>query len=205
MDSAEPNLTISTDADFSAAASTFELLARSWILELDRGLVAALNGDEIGSAFSALGGHLPVLSEHSIDAVVEALAIEYCQCFLGPKGHLPPHQSVVASSRFQGDCVESMGQFVDIIGIPAGVYQEQQLLDHAGIQLAMLAKIYRSLSIASETEDIDSLKSLQDLRQEFFNQHLSWLIDYCVVAEQKTTSKFYRGVFRVTKAALENN
>ena len=194
-----------SQSDLPAIASTFDLLARFWILELDRGLVTGLNDDEIGTAYSALGGHLPDLSKRSVDAVVEALAIEYCQCFLGPKGHLPPHQSVVASSRFQGDCVESMGHFIDIVGLPCGIFEEQQLIDHAGIQLAMIGDIYRGFSIATEAGDISSIESIQALHQDFFNRHLSWLIDYCIVAEQRTTSKFYRGVFRVTKAALTCN
>ena len=148
-------------------------------------------------AYVELGGTIP---EHeSVEQAVDELAIEFCACFLGPKGHLPPHQSVVSHSRFQGDCLETLLKFIEIIGKPEGIlFREQKMQDQAGFQLALMQRICG----AGANSDPEDLMPITELRTQFANAHLKWLIGYCEVAIKKTNSSFYRGLFAVTAQFL---
>ena len=78
-------------------ANVYGLLARLWIAEIDESILEQLRDGELADAWNELGGFLP--QGDSVESIIDDLAIEYCGCFLGPKGHLPPHQSVVSHSR----------------------------------------------------------------------------------------------------------
>lgn len=183
--------------NWTNAANVYGLLARLWIREIDKPTLEQFSGNDFQIAWTSLGGWIP--STVAADETIDALAIEYCSCFLGPKGHLPPHQSVVSHSRFQGDCLGSVRKFVDVIGMPEGKwFADQQMLDHAGLLLALMQRICFSAELYGDTE----IKSLTELRARFFVSHLKWLNEYCQVAKQKTESKFYRGLFEVTREFL---
>ena len=183
---------------FQSEANVYALLSRLWIAELDAESLTMLKSDGLRESYEELGGFVP--SEDVSPGLIEELAIEFCGCFLGPKNHLPPHQSVVSQSRFQGKCIDSMNTFVEIVGKPKGaLFEQQKLVDHAGVQLAIIGSICAS-QVSPSIEDQDSL---EELKQSFFENHLLWLIGYCRVAVSKTQSDFYQGLFRVTEAFLE--
>lgn len=180
-------------ANWKSDANVYGFLARLWIAELDQSVIDQLTSGELRDAYLELGGVSPS-SDNTGDAI-EELAIAFCGCFLGPKGHLPPHQSVVSHSRFQGDCLSSLKQFVDIIGQPNGeLFQQQKMLDHAGVELALMQRV---CAYGSQC-DADESQAVSELRIQFFESHLQWLNDYCEVASNKTNSDFYRGLFAVT-------
>ena len=185
-------------ANWKSDANVYGFLARLWIAELDETVLEQLESGDLRDAYLELGGVAP--PQNSIAEAVEELAIEYCACFLGPKGHLPPHQSVVSHSRFQGDCLSSLNQFVDIIGEPNGeLFQQQKMLDHAGVQLALMQRV---CAFGAQCEP-DDMQAISELRAQLCDAHLQWLIDYCEVATNKTSSTFYRGLFNVTAKFLQ--
>ncbi len=184
-------------ATLQSHANVYGFLARLWIAELDAETIEQLRDGELRDAYVELGGIIP---EHaSVEEAVDELAIEFCGCFLGPKGHLPPHQSVVSHSRFQGDCMETLQKFIEIIGTPEGtLFKEQKMQDHAGIQLALMQRICG----AGANCGPDDIAPIKELRTQFADTHLKWLISYCEVAIKKTNSSFYRGLFAVTAQFL---
>lgn len=188
----------------ASQANTFGLLARMWIAEIDTDFLAELQDEPLRTAYESVGGFVPSEPENGSNDLVESLAIEFCACFLGPKGHLPPHQSVVSQSRFQGDCLESMKKYASVIGQPEGIFAAQPMLDHAGVQLHLMQRILESMSAAIEdpTKPPSTRESLSELLRAFFAEHLAWLNDYCAVAAAKTESEFYSGLFRVTRLML---
>lgn len=187
----------------ASQANTFGLLARMWVSELDQPMIDELQDEPLGPAYEAAGGVIPKATDPDF-SLLDSLAIEYCGCFLGPKNHLPPHQSVVAHSRFQGDCLDSMKKYVDVIGQPEGLFAEQKMLDHAGVQLHLMQRVLASLAetIEDQTAPASTRESLEQLRDAFYVEHLAWLIDYCKVAQAKSRSEFYGGLFRVTGMLL---
>lgn len=197
-------LTPDTMSEVSKAnANACFLLSRLWSHEVELAELTDLVSGSVGAAYREAGGWLPV-SEDVCQEFVDELAVEFCQCFLGPKNHLPPYQSVVANSRFQAQCCDSLKEFVEIIG-PVEVVEvrSQPMPDHASLELAMLGQLQLSLQKSIEAQD-DAAGGIQELTKTFFSQHLNWLIDYCDVAASRYDSLFYCGVFNVTGQFLDS-
>lgn len=195
---------LASKLQWQSDAGMFDLLARLWAAEVDLALLKELCASPLRESLTELGFTLPatVCSE-----TIEQLAVEFCSCFLGPKHHLPPYQSVVADSRFQGDCVDSMNKYLEIIGPPSGLVAEARMLDHAAVQLQAMGVVSHELSQAADSSaNADSLpedqfakvESLLQLRESFGRKHLAWLRNYCDVAVKKSTNDFYCSLFRVT-------
>lgn len=195
--------TIGTTLTESASlANVYFLLARLWNHEVDAGTLRQLLSEDVAAAYVEAGGWLPPVTEIS-DALINEFAIQYCGCFLGPKGHLPPHQSVVAASRFQGDCCDSIKEFAKLIDPPNlfGDHQ-QRMVDHAAFLLTMTGKLHLDLQVATDRGDDEALRIIDTTRNEFFQQHLSWMIEYCSAAAARTPSEFFGGLFAVTSSLL---
>lgn len=180
-------------------ARVFGFLARLWIAEPDQATLRALNEASTQELWKSLGGFIPTGDTSS---VVEELGYEYCKCFLGPKGHLPPHQSVVEQSHFQGECLSSMQKFIEVVGFPeAEIFQSHEsMADHIGVELALMQRI----CIAEAESTADQQSEIADLKKAFFQHHLAWIPRYCSVAIERTSSDFYRGLFGVTQAFLDD-
>ena len=191
------NLDFATYQERDASdAGMFGLLAQLWIVEMDFASLRALATGELGELFREAGGFVPSAIDQG---AVDQLASEYCACFLGPKNHLPPYQSVVTSSQFQGECVESMRSYLDIVGPLEGEFARQRMLDHAGVQFKMGQIICEAIRNATS----DECEQLADLKTSFCADHLSWICEYCRVAENQSSSQFYKALFRITGAFLE--
>ena len=189
-------------ADSALLANVYFLLARLWNHEVDADALRQLMSATTADAYLQAGGWLPTASEVD-QAMIESLAIEYCQCFLGPKGHLPPHQSVVAVSRFQGDCCDSIKEYAKLIDPPNLFDQHQQrMVDHAAVLLTMMGKLHLDLQAAINADDKEAYRAIDNTRKEFFDRHVFWLIEYCVTASNRTQSLFFGGLFNVTRLFL---
>ena len=200
---AETDLSAQTDlADSTSLANTYFLLARLWNHEVDLSTLQQLMSGPVADAYQQTSGWLPIDTEVD-EALVDSLAIEYCQCFLGPKGHLPPHQSVVAVSRFQGDCCDSIKEYAKLIDPPDLFGEHQQrMVDHAAVLLTMMGKLHLDLQASINAGDEEAHLAIDGTRVEFFQQHVWWLTEYCSKAGSRTASAFYGGVFSVTQALL---
>jgi len=129
-----------TLTDSASLANVYFLLARLWNHEVDTDTLRQLLSDDVAAAYTAAGGWLPPIAQIN-DALVDEFAIQYCGCFLGPKGHLPPHQSVVAASRFQGDCCDSIKEFAKLIDPPVLFADHpQRMVDHAAYLLTAYSR-----------------------------------------------------------------
>ena len=183
-------------------ANVYFLLARLWNHEVDAEALNQLVSGQVADAYVQAGGWLPEAAEVD-DQLIESLAIEYCQCFLGPKGHLPPHQSVVAGSRFQGDCCDSIKKYADLTG-HRELFEghEQRMVDHAAVILSIMGKLHVDLQATVDIGDDEAFRVIESTRAEFFQQHVSWLIEYCQAANSRTQSVFFGGLFTVTRAFL---
>ena len=188
--------------DSASLANVYYLLARLWNHEVDADTLRQLVSDGVADPYRKAGGWLPEAAEID-EALIESLAIEYCQCFLGPKGHLPPHQSVVAVSRFQGDCCASIKEHAKLIDAP-DLFGEhrQRMVDHAAVLLTMMGKLHVDLQAATDVGDERAYRVIDGTRVEFFQQHVLWLAQYCLTAASRTQSAFFGGLFSVTQALV---
>src|SRR5687767_950675 len=73
--------------------SCYLLLSRLYEREVDHQLWQALLDGELREVGETLGFKL-LSTAKPVDEVLEALAVDYCQLFIGPGGHRPAYQSI---------------------------------------------------------------------------------------------------------------
>ncbi len=188
-----PTQTIAIDpVPFRTRAAVYRLLGRLWLREVDADLLASLGSSPLNASFVAAGGTLP--GPGSEFDRLEVLATDYCQLFVGPSGHLPPHQSVWGSGHFQGEATVSMRRELEAHSLP----QPDGMADHLGEQLAAMAVIIERLA-AQPAAEIAQL----DAARDFFARHLAWTDELCRQATSRAQTDFYRSLMTMTQDFLQ--
>ena len=172
-------------------AAVYRLLGRLWLHELDADLLRDLRCPPLSDAFAAAGGTMPPVEAES--DTIDALAIDYCQLFLGPRGHLPPHQSVWADGQFQGPTTAALPAEFKELDLP----YPGDMADHLGQQLTTMAVILERLA-AEKTVAACQL----DTASVFFQQRLNWTAELCKRSAAQAQTAFYRSVVTMTQAFL---
>ena len=178
----------STDLnEFAAMSSSFALLSRLWLQEVDAALLHQLQTPKLKASFESLGGHVP--SDPDLQTL-DGLAVEYCQLLVGPRDHMCPVQSVWEEQMFQSDSVASMQSFFELL---PGYQPPSTLVDHIGVQLDFVSKL---MLVDSETTELNRV-----LRR-FSASHFRWTDEFFDRIEKTTTSQFYLGLARITRNLL---
>jgi TorA maturation chaperone TorD len=193
-------------AETSALSGTYRLLARLWLREADEMLLTALREPPMCDLFEQAGGLPP-------QAEVDALAVDFCQLFVGPSGHLPPYQSVWQSGQFQSQAIHSMRDFADLVEYDFASPPHATLPDHLGLQLDVMGSILERVSnvlaekFAIESEQAassDHLVAAVEVAQTFFQRHLTWPEPLLSAAAPRATTNFYRSAISLTREFLES-
>ena len=170
-------------------AAVYDLLARLWQSEIDAPLKAALNQEPIASQWRQCGGVLP-------QETIEALAVDFCQLFIGPKDSIAPIQSVWSEGQLQGPSAAAMQRF---LSLRLDDRWDATIPDHLGVQLALQGEFLRALADATPVQKIE-LESLIDV---FFENHLTWPEPLFEAAIRKAQTEFYRGMVKLTRDFLQ--
>ena len=184
--------------DMAARSRVYGLLSRLWLREVDRSLLQELRSPALRDALKNAGGHAPVGDE---ERLIEELAVDYCQLFIGPSQHLPPFQSVWQSGQFQSATTASMKSFIEVIHYDVDRLPPGLMLDHLGVQLDVMGCLLEKLSIwPAGAEDLDQGV---ELAKAFFERHLKWpgLLEAAV---QRAETEFYRSSIAMTRDFLES-
>ncbi len=126
------------------------------------------------------------LDLRDLNSAAETLAVEYCRLFIGPRGHLPPVESIVrGEGRFWGASTEKVVSFYEAAGVAPP--QDSKLLpDHVAMELDCLALLQEQGRRAEAAE----------LLREYL---LCWLPDLIRHVERNATLAFYptrtRGIY----------
>jgi TorA maturation chaperone TorD len=138
---------------------------------------------EIGAARRAMGealGRDPIgdLPPGEARARVEALAVEYCRLFVGPRGHMPPVESVaLGQGRFWGPATEAVASFYRLAGLQAS-REACVPPDHISMELDCLATLEE--------------QGRADQAQAFAREHvLQWLPRLTRHVRERATLAFY--------------
>ncbi len=186
---------IEDDRRFEMTAA-LGLLSFLWAAELTRDSLVELTESELSEPWRQLGGWLPATADDVTDRLLEELAVDYCQLLVGPRGHLPPVQSVWDSSRFQSDSARSMQQFISGMEVFDPCVP---LVDHLAVQLQYAARLYSvPLGLLKPPER----GALCELAGIFFDRHLTWPGPLLERIEGQSQTMFYRGLARVTRKLL---
>jgi TorA maturation chaperone TorD len=191
--------TDSTSDEMAALAGIYGLLARLWLREVDASLLDELRSAPLCECFAQAGGILP--KKDDADAI-EELAIDYCQLFVGPSGHLPPFQSVWQNGQFQGNSATSMKEWTEVISYDSTHLARATMLDHLGVQLDVMGRILSQIPIAHEKTDRNI--SPNEIPKTFCRKHLTWPTPLLEVAIERAKSKFYRSMIRMTRDFLKS-
>jgi TorA maturation chaperone TorD len=203
------------DPEALARAGMYGLLARCFARELDPPTLKRLNSEPLRTLLKASGCIPP---ESTSADTLEELAIDFCQIFLGPSGHCPPYQSVWLQGTFQGELVDSMNGYRELLSPQAFVAVNPDdsdarvesessdvdhawpnlAADHAAVQLDLMSRFYSAIAVCQETQS----RELVSLPAQYFETHLRWIIDYTAVAYQRSATEFYRTFFKLTAAFL---
>jgi TorA maturation chaperone TorD len=122
-----------------AVATALRLFASIFQREPDGTLIRELD-ERRDELLSALGTDpLAGLDLADLEAAEEALAVDYCQLFIGPNTHLPPVESMArGEGRFWGRSTQAVVAAYKELGI--GIPDEtRQFPDHVAMELDCLA------------------------------------------------------------------
>ncbi len=122
---------------------------------------------------------------------LENLQMEYTRLFLGPKGHMPPYESVFLEGRLWGNSASEIKNFIRGIGLEL----EKDINmppDHISIEFEILEKIISSKDVEINGMYIDFLK-----------RHVAWIFDFLTQLILKTELKFYQTSFAFSKVFLK--
>ena len=180
------NMNAEIGCESTARAGLYELYARILLREIDLNTLTLFQTADWMNCFSALEIEIPPVNEES----VEALAVDYCKVFIGPKDFCPPYQSVWETGHLQSDVIDSMNEYLQVVS----PVTSENIKDHAGLQFEMMAQILREEAVSDE--------SLSQLPLAFFRDHIVWSERMFGLAASLADTNFYSGLLEAGQAFL---
>ena len=125
----------------SSTAAALRLFASVFQREVDGPLLRQLVARKQDLSDILGGDPLAELDLNDTDKAMKVLAVEYCGLFIGPRGHLPPTESVVrGEGQFWGPSTLAVAEFYRSVGIQVAE-DEKTLPDHISMELDCLATL----------------------------------------------------------------
>lgn len=185
--------------EFAAArAAVFRLLARLWGEELSRDLAELLSRPPLVEVLHAIADFsMPSRVE---DRDLQQWAVDYCQLFVGPRGHLPPYQSVWMDRRLAGEAAASMERFLQLLDYRP-VWSQRLMADHLAIQLDVMAELLER-STRPDAFSREERRWLADLLINYFRQHLCWPQRLLDQVARRAITPLYRSLAKMTDEFL---
>ncbi|MEH6471412.1 MAG: molecular chaperone TorD family protein [Halopseudomonas sp.] len=179
----------------------YGFMASLYRAELSQAQLRSLRAPEMESMLTAAGvtleGDFWCQPEA---ALLEELAVEYTALFLGPGGHISPHESVHIESQgaYWGDATTAVRRFITDTGIEYSL-NYQGIPDHIGVELEFLSELARRESTAWEQGDVQSAGNCLEYQRDFLDEHLGrWVEKFCTRIVETAELSFYRDVAQLT-------
>ena len=132
--------------------------------------------------------------------LLEELAVEFTSLFLGPGGHISPHESVQVEENggYWGDATTAVRRFITATGIEyAKGYSG--IPDHISVELEFLGALARREALAWERGNTVAAGNCLAYQRDFLDEHLGrWVEKFCTRVVETAELSFYRDVARVT-------
>ncbi len=188
------NLEVGDEETRRGWTGLFRLLARLWLEEVDARLAQILDDAPLGSGWNGSGDWV---SSGPIADQLEVLAVDFCQLFVGPRGHLVPVQSVWQHAALVADPAASMRQWFGLAGYAPPARHRSLFPDHLGIQLDLLAHLLDQQELwAQHPEELAALAAT------YADTHLAWPAPLLEAVTQRAQTPFYRRLAELTNQAL---
>lgn len=137
-------------------------------------------------------------------AMAEELAVEYAALFLGPGGHISPHESVHVKGGGQllGSASSAVKAYIEACGFEYAA-ETHVLPDHISVELDFMAEVTRQESQAWTDQSWDKVQNCLAFEEEFSADHLRlWVPDFCQAVLASAEHPFYRQVVEITRDFL---
>lgn len=141
--------------------------------------------------------------------LLEDLAVEYAYLFIGPGGHISPHESVhheKDNSRWGqlwGDATVEVKKFIEATGLH---YQEDYsgLPDHISVELEFMQRLTLREAQAVEDGDSEGVAYYRKIEAKFIREHLApWVPGFCDKIIKGAEMPFYRDLAVLTQRFIE--
>jgi TorA maturation chaperone TorD len=194
----------------TARANIYGLLTAAFRVEPSSSFLTRLKDPEVLGVFEGLGISLGEdFRESPNDQLREVLAVEFTRLFLGPRGHISPHESLHTDSASDGNAdlwgadtvkvkrfMEAAGLTVDnsFTGMP----------DHICAEMEFMQQLTTKEAEAWTEADEELATNIQNIEERFLDEHLcQWVARFCDKLIERSEHPFYRGIAEVTKGFIE--
>jgi TorA maturation chaperone TorD len=189
----------SAPLDSAERSALYSLAARLFATEVDTELYRHLISSD-NPNHSESSGHIfiePELRALCEAHAIEALAIDYCRLFIGPRPICPPYASAHRGEVSLGGRAEQrLQEFLTRhdLAVDMAVVRIASP-DHVAVELSVLAHIHGSMLPGSARE----------AAREFLRDHvLSWMPSYLELVSSSAERALYRSVARLAAEALDD-
>jgi TorA maturation chaperone TorD len=191
-------------------SNIYGLLASVYRQEVNADLLHQVKDPQFLGVLSDLGIQLTSdFLQKPEEELLDDLAVEFAGLFLGPGGHISPHESVhhqrdgVESGMLWGEATAEVKKFIESAGLD---YDPEYtgLPDHISVELEFMEALARHEEQAwSEDDDEEAFRCL-DMERRFLDEHLSrWVPAFCDKVMAAAELSFYRELAGLTKRFIE--
>ncbi len=193
-----------------ARAGLYGLTSRVFSEKPSAALLAGMKQAEMLESLAALDVNFDE-AFLTADAEVQAeeLAVEYARLFIATGTNIAPYESVFVRSwdeespQLWGDATVAVKKFYEEAGLEL---KAGQTPDHIGLELEAMAVLAECEAARLESEDVDGAGKLEELQQQFCEEHLiHWVPEFCKAVEQQTQSSFYRSMAALTASLVQTH
>ena len=170
---------------------------------------AQLKGMRSPSFQEALGGldlGFPETDASDETILAKDLAVEYAALFLGPGGHVSPHESVHVEDGGQllGEATVAVKHYIEACGFEYDP-DYHALPDHISTELEFLAEVTRQEAVAWQENELAKALNCLEYEREFFDRHLGrWAPVFCQRVLERAELPFYRRIIELARNFLDD-
>jgi putative dimethyl sulfoxide reductase chaperone len=167
---------------------------------------AQIKGMKSPSFQEALGGIDLGFTEANETVLARDLAVEYAALFLGPGGHVSPHESVHVDDGGQllSEATLAVKNYIEACGFEYDP-DYHELPDHISTEFEFLAEVTRQEAVAWQENELAKALNCLEYEREFFDRHLGrWVPAFCERVLERAELPFYRRIIELARNFLDD-
>ena len=191
-------------------SNIYGLLASVYRQEVNADLLHQVKDPQFLGVLSDLGIQLTSdFLQKPEEELLEELAVEFAGLFLGPGGHISPHESVHhqrsdgQSGLLWGESTAEVKKFIESTGL---TYNSEYsgLPDHISVELEFMQQLTLREEQAWGEEDEDGALDCLKFEKKFIEDHfIHWIPIFCEKVIMRAELAFYREMAVLTRNFIE--
>lgn len=191
-------------------SNVYGLLASVYRQEVNADLLHQVKDPQFLGVLSDLGIQLSSdFLQRPEEELLDELAVEFAGLFLGPGGHISPHESVHhqrsggQSGLLWGESTAEVKRFIESTGLSYDP-EYKGLPDHISVELEFMQQLTLREEQAWRDEDEDGALDCLKTEKKFIEEHLvRWVPAFCDNVIKEAELPFYREMAALTKNFIE--